>query len=287
MAFFQDAIDKVKDMANGFLNGRPSVAPRASYYASEEEANAYQQPVKPQPPEPNYQEAPYQGQAYQQPPQMNYPPQQPVYQPQPPQPRYRTQAGYADASYGYEQPQPQKPPQENNFSYFPNAGFQGPNGEKFVHVERVIQMISREGVHLIVTCMINRESVIVSCESIAGAQEVQRCYDMVAGAAYALNCQITQLSLTSKIFLVSPANVCVLCDEGSNRINGRGSDGSPLRARTRRTPGKSNDSYGYQEYDRGGEYQEYQEYQDYHEDDPYQAPRREGYGRPTYHSAAM
>ena len=276
MAFFSDVIDRVKDVANGFLTGNRNMPPRTSYYVDEEEGMAYQQPAAPQEPP-----------AYQPQPQMNYqqPYQQPTQQAQPQQqPRYRTQAAYQDQTFGFEQPAQQAQP---NVSYFPNSSFQS-NGERFVHVERVAQVMSREDAHTIVSFMMNKESIIVSCESISSAQEVQRCIDLISGAAYALGCQITQLSLAAKVFLISPASVMVLCDEASHRLNGRNSDGSPLRGRTaarRSRPQTQPENHG--------EYEEYQqpsapEYQEaYEPQQPYQPQRSEGYGRPTYQSTAM
>lgn len=273
MAFFTDMIDRVKDMANGFLNGNRNMPPRTSYYVDDEEGMAYQQPAQ-MPTEPSYQPNPQ--------PQMNY--QQPRQQ-QPAQPTYRTQADYQEQAFGFE-PQPQA--QQPNVSYFPNATFQS-NGEKFMHVERVAQVISREDAHTIVSFMMNNESVIVSCESIASAQEVQRCIDLISGAAYALGCQITQLSLAAKVFLVSPTSVMVMCDEASHRLNGRNADGSPARRAARRSGQAPRQQQPVTE--NYAEYQEYQQpgndYQEEYESQPYQPQRSEGYGRPTYQSAAI
>ena len=275
MAFFTEMIDRVKDMANGFLNGNRNMPPRTSYYVDDEEGMAYQQQPPAMPPEPLYQAHPQ--------PQMDYRQPRPV---QPAQPTYRTQADYQEQAFGFE-PQPQ--PIQPNVSYFPNAAFQS-NGEKFMHVERVAQVISREDAHTIVAFMMNNESVIVSCESIASAQEVQRCIDLISGAAYALGCQITQLSLAAKVFLVSPASVMVMCDEASHRLNGRNADGTPMRRAARRSGSASRQQQPAQE--NYAEYEEYQqpenEYQEVYEpQQPYQPQRSEGYGRPTYQSAAM
>lgn len=298
MNLFQNAVDRVKEAANGFLTGRQGIPKRDTYYASEEEAMAYgqgpQMPAQDYHPEmAYYQQQGQPPQGYQQQPQQPYPP-QPMYQPQQPpqQPRYRTQAGYQEAPPQAQQPYPPQPSQgaEGNFAYFPGAVFQGSAGESYVHVERVSHMLSREDVHTVVQFMMNKESIIVNCESIGSAQEVQRCIDLMSGAAYALNCQLTQLSLASKIFLISPSTVSVLCDEASHRMNGRNGDGTPLRSRGQGAPRQrarqQNNAEGYG-YPQRAEYQEYQpEYDDMPQAQPYQ-PVREGYGRPTYQSAAM
>ncbi len=290
MAFVSELFGKAKDMANSFLNGSKNMPPRTSYYVDDEDGMAYQQPQQQPEQQQPYRDMPYQPQQQQQ---TTYQqPQQPMQQPyqgqpyqqsfqQPAQPKYRTQASYQDQQPVFEQPQVQS--QQPNVAFFPNTGFQdGSTGESFSHVERVVQMVSREDMQGIVEFMMNRESVIISCESIASAPEVQRCFDLVSGAAYALGFQITQLSLASKVFLLSPANVMVICDEASNRINGRGSDGTPLRTRRSQRGTAPTASYG--EYQ---EYQPQQEYQDPYEQQPYQYKPREGYGRPTYQSASM
>lgn len=257
MAFFQDAFDRVKQMTNNFLNGREVQPARASYYADEDDAQAYAagMPQVPPPAVDSYQQQPYQ---QQQPYHQSVPYQQPV--------RQETQMQNAPS----------------NVSYFPNATFTNNAGENFVHIERVAQMLSREDVHTVVSFMMNKESVIISCESIASAQEVQRCIDLISGAAYALGCQITQLSLTAKVFLVSPNSVCVMLDESSQRMNGRNNDGSPLRSRSARRNTRNEQATVPvdQPYDRRGEYQEYQPYQE--EPQP-----QEQYGRPSYYSAMM
>jgi FtsZ-interacting cell division protein YlmF len=255
MAFLRDIANNLRSKADGFLNGRPSIAPRTSYYANDEDAMAYNQTQSAT--EQAYQNAPVQP--------VYRPSADPHYQDQAYSPHrrteYRTQAGMQDRRFGtdsYTHADPYAQAAENT-AYFPNPAFQDANGERFSHIERMSHMTSPEDIHAIISFMMNGESVIVNCESIAGAQEAQRCIDLIAGAACALKCQITQLSLSSKVMLISPPAICVLLDEAFSRINGRHPDGTPLRARGQggfRHAFKQNTAY--HSGNRGGEYKEYE-----------------------------
>ncbi|MCL2867404.1 MAG: cell division protein SepF [Clostridia bacterium] len=333
MASVSDIFYRVRQRANGFLHGRPNLGPRTSYYTDGEDTQYYENtgnqtdpgyantypPQPPYPPQQAYQGAPgYAQQAYQG--SAGYPPQPNTRQGTQPPPAYRTQAGFQERSVGPE-PSFQGSQAESNFSYFPGAQAEGVEPQNIMYTQHVSHMMTPADIHKLVEFVRVGEPLIVNCESIPNAQEVQRCIDLLTGAAITSGCVITRLSVTAKVLLISPAAIRVDCDEASNRMNGRNADGSPLRSRgqggLRRAPkqvegadyhaynrpgrspdyrdfGQAGDAPGYYDSGRDMDYPEYREDAsvDYaeHREEPsdmeYQPQRRSYSSRPTYYSAA-
>lgn len=67
--------------------------------------------------------------------------------------------------------------------------------------------------------MKNNCTVALNMDNIASDTEKQRCVDMLSGAAYTLNCNISRIS-TRGVYLITPAAVRVTQDESTRRLNG-------------------------------------------------------------------
>lgn len=182
------------------------------------------------------------GGTYQQPyqPTMNQGYQQP-YQPTMNQPYYGQQpdnAGYQQGTYqqpyqptmnqGFQQPyqpqQPQQPQQPDNISYMPgSSNFVDDDRRSYAHVERIVQLVSVAACFRIIEFMRNGESVIVNTESIANEADVQRCLDMLAGAAFTLECSLTKITQVKRAYLIAPKTVLVMQDKSFAHWNERDS----------------------------------------------------------------
>lgn len=116
------------------------------------------------------------------------------------------------AQTGYQpQQQPQQPQQsttQNNISYIPGC-FIGPDGRAFRHSERVAIVTSVGMCYKILEFMRNCESVVFVTEQIADEEELQRCLDLLYGAAYAMGYTLTKVSSKS-VYLLSPSEVLVV-----------------------------------------------------------------------------
>lgn len=119
--------------------------------------------------------------------------------------------GYTAAYQGSAQQAP------DNISYMP-GNFVGPDGRAYSHVERVVRMTSVASSMKIIDFMRNGESVIVTTEQITDERENQRCLDLLFGAAFTMACTLTRISARD-IYLLSPATVMVLPDEGIRRMS--------------------------------------------------------------------
>lgn len=119
--------------------------------------------------------------------------------------------GYTAAYQGGAQQAP------DNISYMP-GNFVGPDGRAYSHVERVVRMTSVASSMKIIDFMRNGESVIVTTEQITDERENQRCLDLLFGAAFTMACTLTRISARD-IYLLSPATVMVLPDEGIRRMS--------------------------------------------------------------------
>lgn len=147
----------------------------------------------------------------QQPPVQNpWPP-----QPQPQQPQQRT--GFTERLRGLRKDQPKQEP--GNIAYIDPNNFVGTDGKAYRHVERVAQLVSVSACFRIIEFMRNGESVIVNTESIANEADVQRCLDMLAGAAFTLGCSLTKITQLKRAYLIAPATVLVMQDTGVARWN--------------------------------------------------------------------
>ncbi len=167
--------------------------------------------------------------------QQSYAPMDQGYQ----QPMQQTsyQQSYAPMDQGYQQPmqqtsyqQPyapmdQQPAQQapDNISYMPGSNFVDEDRRSYNHVERIVQLVSVAACFRIIEFMRNGESVIVNTESIANEADVQRCLDMLAGAAFTLECSLTKITQVKRAYLIAPKTVLVMQDKSFAHWNERDS----------------------------------------------------------------
>lgn len=117
-------------------------------------------------------------------------------------------------------------PPPNNISYMPNT-FVGADGKAYSHVERVAQLVSVSACFRIIEFMRNGESVIVNTESIANEADIQRCLDMLAGAAFTLGRSLTKITQVKRAYLIAPLSVLVMQDVAISRWSDRDSVQQP------------------------------------------------------------
>lgn len=115
--------------------------------------------------------------------------------------------GGMQAPYQPTQHQPQQPPVDN-ISYMP-GNFVGDDGRAFSHCERVAIVNNLNMCYKVMEYMRNGESVVFVTEQIADEDELQRCLDLLYGAAFAMNYSFTKVSSRS-IYLLTPASVLVI-----------------------------------------------------------------------------
>ena len=220
-------------------------------YQQPQQPTGYQQGTGYQPSMDGYQQNPpyQQGTGYQAGWQGGYQPtNQGGWQQPPQQGGWQDQSAWGqDASWGSSQNNWQNgQAAPNNISYFPGA-FVGKDGRAYSHVERVAQVTQVPSCYRIIEFMRNGESVIVNTEMINDPAEIDRCLDMLYGAACALGCTLTRISSQKEIYLLSPETVMVVPYDGIRRmsdqeINNRWPD-----------PDAMNDRYGWNQQ---GGYQE-------------------------------
>ncbi len=205
-----------------------SYAPMDQGYQQPMQQTSYQQSYAPM--DQGYQQ-PMQQTSYQQ----SYAPMDQGYQ----QPMQQTsyQQSYAPMDQGYQQPmqqtsyqQPyapmdQQPAQQapDNISYMPGSNFVDEDRRSYNHVERIVQLVSVAACFRIIEFMRNGESVIVNTESIANEADVQRCLDMLAGAAFTLECSLTKITQVKRAYLIAPKTVLVMQDKSFAHWNERDS----------------------------------------------------------------
>lgn len=111
----------------------------------------------------------------------------------------------------------QTPPRSQPSNITPMPGLkQDAEGRAYRHVERIVQLTGLRQCFRIMEYMRNGESVVVITENIANMAEVQRCQDLLSGAAFSLNCSMTKLSSQRYNFLIAP-NAVYVAKEDSNR----------------------------------------------------------------------
>ncbi len=181
--------------------------------------NPYQPTMNQQPYYGQQDPAGYQQTGFQQDPYQQGGFQQTGYQQNPPQQPYQ-QGGFQQT--GYQQPYPpQQPQQPDNISYMPGSNFVDEDRRGYTHVERIVQLVSVAACFRIIEFMRNGESVIVNTESIANEADIQRCLDMLAGAAFTLECSLTKITQVKRAYLIAPKTVLVMQDKSFAHWNER------------------------------------------------------------------
>lgn len=313
----RDMIDRVRDnvsqMTHRFLHGedqgyydQQAYGTQDGYYDQAQasygqENSAYANP---------YDSAYQRQQPYQQP----SPQQQPYQQQNPQQQQYQNyqQEGYPNQD-GYQSPyagsfarqtQPQqktaRPAAPNMEKVVPFPGVMSDaSGNPYVHELQILQLRDRDECRAIIEHLKNNCTVALNMDNIANDTEKQRCVDMLSGAAYTLNCNISRIS-TRGVYLITPESVRVQQDEATRRLNGaaRQPGQRPSRAHSYAASrgGQGQEGYetqegGYAAYPPQGGYapqEESQGYQNSYDSDGeyktagYYAPetrRAAGYGR--------
>ena len=99
--------------------------------------------------------------------------------------------------------------QPDNISYMP--GF-APEGAAVSHVEHIMTLTGLKSCYDAIECMKNGETLIIMLDAIANESESMRCQDMLAGAAFTLNCSVRMLQ-GGRLVLIAPEGVQVLPEQ--------------------------------------------------------------------------
>ena len=104
--------------------------------------------------------------------------------------------------------------QQPNIVYMPNSGtgFVDESGKAYAHVERIVQVVSVAACFRVMEFMRNGESIIINTESIANEADVQRCLDLLAGAAFTMGSSMTKITQLKRTYLIAPQTVLVMAD---------------------------------------------------------------------------
>ena len=99
--------------------------------------------------------------------------------------------------------------QPDNISYMP--GF-APEGAAGGHVEHIMTLTGLKSCYDAIECMKNGETLIIMLDAIANESESMRCQDMLAGAAFTLNCSVRMLQ-GGRLVLIAPEGVRILPEQ--------------------------------------------------------------------------
>ena len=121
------------------------------------------------------------------------------------QPEFR--GGYAGTAgqngYRGEYPGSTAQPVADNISYMP--GVYAPEaGSSFTHVEHIMAITSLQSCYEAIECMKNGETLIVTLDVLGSEGESIRCQDMLAGAAFTLQCTVRTLAGVGVVVIAPP-----------------------------------------------------------------------------------
>ncbi len=126
---------------------------------------------------------------------------------------YAGQGVPADSGAGY--PLRQQEPPLNNISYMP--GYGGADaGNSYTHVEHLMAVTSLRSCYEAIECMKNGETLILTLDVLGSDGERTRCQDMLAGAAFTLQCTVRTLNGPG-VVVIAPAGVKILPEQQSPR----------------------------------------------------------------------
>ena len=101
----------------------------------------------------------------------------------------------------------------DNISYMP--GVHSPDaGSSFTHVEHIMAITSLQSCYEAIECMKNGETLIVTLDVLGSEGESIRCQDMLAGAAFTLQCSVRTLAGVG-VVVIAPAGVKMLPEQQS------------------------------------------------------------------------
>ena len=101
-----------------------------------------------------------------------------------------------------------------NISYMPGVAAPGAAGSSFTHVEHIMAITSLQSCYEAIECMKNGETLIVTLDVLGSDGESIRCQDMLAGAAFTLQCTVRNLPSVG-VVIIAPAEVKILPEQTS------------------------------------------------------------------------
>ena len=133
------------------------------------------------------------------------------------QPEY--QGGYAAPAakpeYRGSFPNSAQQPAASNISYMP--GVYAPEaGSSYTHVEHIMAITSLQSCYEAIECMKNGETLIVTLDVLGSESESIRCQDMLAGAAFTLQCTVRTLAGPG-VVVIAPPGVKMLPEQKMRR----------------------------------------------------------------------
>ena len=149
---------------------------------------------------------------------------------------------------GYAAPAAQSAP-ANNISYMP--GVYAPEaGSSYTHVEHIMAITSLQSCYEAIECMKNGETLIVTLDVLGSEGESMRCQDMLAGAAFTLQCTVRTLA-GPHVVVIAPPGVKMLPEQKMTRYEmpmaGAGAQPYPAEEnRPRRERRMSQNAYGWE-----------------------------------------
>lgn len=128
--------------------------------------------------------------------------------------------------YGYQPQFPQQPaqpmqpaqpqqPVPDNISYFP-GGVIGEDRREYLHTVRIAQIAGVPDCYALMQNMRNSETVVINLDMVQDSTEIDRCLDLLFGAAYALQCQFNSIA-SRNVYLLTPGTIQVLNTENLRR----------------------------------------------------------------------
>jgi FtsZ-interacting cell division protein YlmF len=141
-------------------------------------------------------------------------------------PRQGNQTGYARPG--------QFPPTEpayssagpDNIAYMPGVAM-AETGNSFTHVEHIMAITSLQSCYEAIECMKNGETLIVTLDVLGSESESIRCQDMLAGAAFTLQCTVRNLPGVG-VVVIAPAGVKILPEQQTRRYESPEVYGAPI-----------------------------------------------------------
>lgn len=112
----------------------------------------------------------------------------------------------------------------DNISYMPGA-YMPDAGSSYTHVEHIMAITSLRSCYEAIECMKNGETLIVTLDVLGNEGESLRCQDMLAGAAFTLQCSVRTLPSVGVVVIV-PSGVKILPEQKARTYDQQGSFGA-------------------------------------------------------------
>ena len=114
-----------------------------------------------------------------------------------------------------------------NISYMPGAWVPD-SGSSYTHVEHILAITSLQSCYEAIECMKNGETLIVTLDVLGSESESMRCQDMLAGAAFTLQCTVRNLPGVG-VVVIAPAGVKILPEARKRRYEDAGAYAAPVQ----------------------------------------------------------